>query len=157
MIFLISFDVYNQKITNYYIELQEKLQEEIQKLIYENNRYQKYADIADLNILKEMITHFENQIEANKNADYAKRTLEIVDYLNIEIEEKNLFNYAVAVATLSCVIQLAFIYTILREYFGNQHLVTNDVELITIRILAMVTFGLYLWIELANGRKIFLF
>ncbi|MBQ2329303.1 MAG: ABC transporter ATP-binding protein [Oscillospiraceae bacterium] len=36
---------------------------------------------------KDMITHFEAQIEANKNADFAQRTLDIVD--NLKEQEQN--------------------------------------------------------------------
>ena len=51
IIYAFTFDLYNQKISNYYYELYEKLQAEVKKLVNENNIYQKYADIADLNIL----------------------------------------------------------------------------------------------------------
>ena len=49
-LFLI-FDIYNQRVDIYYSDNKEILQEEIQELIDENNILQKYADIADLNIL----------------------------------------------------------------------------------------------------------
>ena len=48
---LIIFDIYNQKIDVHYSDLRETLQNEIQELVNENNILQKYADIADLNIL----------------------------------------------------------------------------------------------------------
>ena len=48
---LIIFDVYNQKLQDYYLNLSENLVADIQKLVNENNVLQKYADVADLNIL----------------------------------------------------------------------------------------------------------
>ena len=48
---LIIFDIYNQKAEIHYTDMQETLQKEIQELVNENNVLQKYADIADLNIL----------------------------------------------------------------------------------------------------------
>ena len=48
---LIILDLYNQKLSDYYSNLKETLISEIQKLANENNVLQKYADIADLNIL----------------------------------------------------------------------------------------------------------
>ena len=48
---LIIFDIYNQKLQDYYLNLSETLTSEIQKLVNENNVLQKYADVADLNIL----------------------------------------------------------------------------------------------------------
>ena len=48
---LIIFDIYNQKMQDYYLNLSETLTSEIQKLVNENNVLQKYADVADLNIL----------------------------------------------------------------------------------------------------------
>ena len=48
---LIIFDIYNQKFQDYYLNLSETLTSEIQKLVNENNVLQKYADVADLNIL----------------------------------------------------------------------------------------------------------
>ena len=49
--FLIILDVYNQKLESHYSTLLDTLQNEIQDLVNENNVLQKYADIADLNIL----------------------------------------------------------------------------------------------------------
>ncbi len=71
-------------------------------------------------------------------------------------EKKDLFFYALSVALLSCTIQIAFIVTIIKEYFHEEHVITADPELITIRILAFLTITLKLWIELGNGRKIVL-
>ena len=48
---LIIFDLYNQKLEDYYLNLSESLVSDIQNLANENNVLQKYADIADLNIL----------------------------------------------------------------------------------------------------------
>ena len=48
---LIILDLYNQKLADYYSNLSETLISEIQKLVNENNVLQKYADVADLNIL----------------------------------------------------------------------------------------------------------
>ena len=48
---LLVFDIYNQKADIHYSDLRETLQSEIQELVNENNVLQKYADIADLNIL----------------------------------------------------------------------------------------------------------
>ena len=48
---LIILDIYNQKISSHYSNLSENLQSELQDLVNENNVLQKYADIADLNIL----------------------------------------------------------------------------------------------------------
>ena len=71
-------------------------------------------------------------------------------------DRKDLFYYALSVALLSCLIQLSFIITIIKEYFHEDHIVTSDPELIAIRILAFVTITLKIWIELGNGRKIVL-
>ena len=49
--FLIILDVYNQKLSSYYLNISEDLQSQLQDLVNENNVLQKYADIADLNIL----------------------------------------------------------------------------------------------------------
>lgn len=122
-----------------------------------------------LEIDREVKTEAGGQQEANPEKDeedfkedFDRLELEQKEYheqeelqeAGIEIKEQNLFIYAVGVASLSCIIQLAFIYTIVREYWGLPHLPSNDIELITIRVLAMVTFGLYCWIELTNGKKI---
>jgi hypothetical protein len=48
---LIILDLYNQKLAEYYSNLSETLISDIQKLVNENNVLQKYADVADLNIL----------------------------------------------------------------------------------------------------------
>ena len=48
---LIILDLYNQRLEDYYSKLSETLTSDIQKLVNENNVLQKYADIADLNIL----------------------------------------------------------------------------------------------------------
>ena len=48
---LIILDLYNQKLADYYSNISETLISEIQKLVNENNVLQKYADVADLNIL----------------------------------------------------------------------------------------------------------
>ena len=48
---LIIFDIYNQRLEDYYLKLSESLVADIQKLANENNVLQKYADVADLNIL----------------------------------------------------------------------------------------------------------
>lgn len=76
--------------------------------------------------------------------------------LGHKTEKKDLFFYALSVAILSATIQIAFIVTIIKEYFHEEHIITADHELITIRILAFLTITLKLWIELGNGRKIVL-
>ena len=48
---LIILDLYNQRLEDYYSNLSETLTSDIQKLVNENNVLQKYADVADLNIL----------------------------------------------------------------------------------------------------------
>lgn len=47
-----------------------------------------HQDMIDT--VKDMITHFEAQLEANKNADYAQRTLDIVDNLK-ELEHNSVY------------------------------------------------------------------
>lgn len=68
--------------------------------------------------------------------------------------QSDLFNYAISVALFTSIIQIAFIITIIKEYFNEDHVIANDPELITVRILAFMTLTLKLWIELCNGRKI---
>ena len=48
---LIILDIYNQRLESHYSNLLDNLQSETQDLVNENNVLQKYADIADLNIL----------------------------------------------------------------------------------------------------------
>lgn len=73
----------------------------------------------------------------------------------VEKNDEGLFRYAFGVMLLAAAIQLCFIITLIKEYFGEEHFVTDDPEQVTIRILAFITLALYLWIELSNGRKIF--
>ena len=52
------------------------------------------------------------------------------------------------------IIQISFIITITKEYLNKPHLITEEPELITIRLLAFLTLNFKLLIELGNGRKI---
>lgn len=98
----------------------------------------------------EEFNELELEIAKDKDEDDLKGT-------EHEMKQKpDLFFYALSVAVLTCIIQCAFIITIIKEYFNEGHLITSDPELITIRLLAFMTITLKLWIELCNGRKIFL-
>lgn len=84
----------------------------------------------------------ERDLEGLKGIEYDKR------------RKGDLFYYALSIALFTSTIQIAFITTIIKEYFNEEHIITNDPELITVRILAFMTLSLKLWIELCNGRKI---
>lgn len=92
------------------------------------------------------------ELEVEENVD---NDIEDLEDTGKKIVKKDLFHYAFGVMLLAAAIQLCFIITLIKEYFGEEHFVTDDPEQITIRILAFITLGLYLWIELSNGRKIF--
>ena len=70
--------------------------------------------------------------------------------------EKNLFAHAMAVIFLILVIQVSFIYTILMEYMSTPKVITDDPELIALRVTAFLSMGILLWTILSNGKKIFL-
>ena len=78
--FLIIFDLYNQKLELYYSDKKETLKTEIQELVNENNILQKYADIADLNILIKIGLAVEGiDLSNNNNMDSPSKVISLKD------------------------------------------------------------------------------
>ena len=89
-------DIYNQKAATYYSDLKENLQNEIQELVNENNILQKYADIADLNILIKIglaVEGIDLGSDSNGNQDSPNKKLSLREKFRktktIQIDETN--------------------------------------------------------------------
>ena len=101
--------------------------------------------------MKNTDLNFENEI-SEINLEEKEDPENEINGKEIKNQKKDLFYSALSVALLSSTIQISFIIT--KEYFNKPHIITDDPELITIRLLAFLTLTLKLWIELGNGRKI---
>ena len=89
-------DIYNQKAATHYSDLKENLQNEIQELVNENNILQKYADIADLNILIKIglaVEGIDLGSDSNGNQDSPNKKLSLREKFRktktIQIDETN--------------------------------------------------------------------
>ncbi len=103
---------------------------------------EEYEQIKD-------IDDFDKQIEEINLDSSSNEVIEPKNHINLT----NVFTYAFCVASLVTIVQLSFLFTIIKEYFREPINVTNDPELIAVRLLAFITLSLYLWIEYLNGRK----
>ena len=126
-------------------ELKTKLKNQFYKI--SNN------DLTEEEYMKKRDPNFENEI-SDINLEEKEDPEGELNEKDIKNPKKDLFYYALSVALLSATIQISFIITITKEYFNEPHTITDDPELITIRLLAFLTLTLKLWIELGNGRKI---
>ena len=84
---LIIIDLYNQKLADYYSDLTETLTKDIQQLVNENNVLQKYADVADLNILIQIGLSIAGiNLSINKNGEDDSR-ISLLDKFYVPPEE----------------------------------------------------------------------
>ena len=128
-------------------ELKKVLKRQFHKISNKSAPLEKFMEAPDKS--------FDNEIAELNLEDKVDPDKEDLEQVGKQEEKKDLFFYALSVALLTCTIQIAFIVTLIKEYFNEGHVLTSDPELITIRILAILTLTLNLWIELGNGRKIF--
>jgi hypothetical protein len=126
-------------------ELKQKLKSQFYKI--------SNSELTEEEYMKKNDPNFENEI-SEINLEEKEDPENELNEKESKNEKKDLFYYALSVALLSATIQISFIITIIKEYFNEPHFITDDPELITIRLLAFLTITLKLWIELGNGRKI---
>ena len=126
-------------------ELKKKLKSQFYKI--------SNSELTEEEYMKKIDPNFENEI-SEINLEEKEDPENEINGKEIKNQKKDLFYYALSVALLSATIQISFIITIIKEYFNEPHFITDDPELITIRLLAFLTITLKLWIELGNGRKI---
>lgn len=141
-------------LTSVYHDDIKQLEEKLKTQFYKIN----YTGKTTLDeYLKKDVASFKEEFEDLELEEVKDNDAENLKGTEHELKEKpDLFFYALSVAVLTCIIQCAFIITIIKEYFLEAHVITSDPELITIRLLAFMTITLKIWIELCNGRKIFL-
>lgn len=135
-------------------KLKKKLKSQFLKLDDKEFNADNIEEITDKSFDEEW-----EELELKEGIDSDEEDLEDIENENARVKQKTgkgkLFVYAFLVMTLAATIQLAFLITIIKEYFRVEHATTDDPERVIIRILAFITLALYLWIELSNGRKIF--
>ena len=84
---IIYFYIQKSKLADYYSDLKETLTKDIQQLVNENNVLQKYADVADLNILIQIGLSIAGiNLNINKNGEGNSR-VSLIDKFYLPPEE----------------------------------------------------------------------
>jgi hypothetical protein len=117
-------------------ELKNILQNQFEKITENKINFNSYLNVCENSFAKELIKNEEEQ-EIEKN-----------------FSQKEFYTYTFFVTLLSIIIQFSFVSVILKEYFYYPIFNTNKPELITLRLIILITIILKIYIIFLNNKKI---